>query len=283
MVYMKVYSPGILETSDIYFHTGSTLSKRLYFYLLCCGHYYCDHNYLVSRKSYNSFLAIYVQNGSGVVESGGKSLALKAGSLVLIDCYQPHTYYTKTGWEIYWIHFDGVMARQYFEAITENGIMFTPQNPYNAERSLRKIFTPFHESTKSNEAVISKRITDLLTELLLCTGTATAQDTGACVAEDTLAYISENADKPLTLEMLAKRVSLSPFYFTRVFKKETGFTPHEYIIRVRVDLARFMLKTTDSSIKEIAFRCGFNSECSFCTTFKKAAGVTPTSYRENAG
>lgn len=280
---MKVYNPGVLETSDIYFHTGSTLSKRLYFYLLCCGHYYCNEEYLVARNSYNSFLALYVQNGSGAVEVDGKPVALKAGSLALIDCYAPHKYYTATGWEIYWIHFDGVLARQYYETITENGIVFTPQSPYNAERSLRKIFTSFHESGKANEAVHSKRITDLLTELILCAGGGAAQDTGVGVAEDTLAYIAENADKPLPLAMLAKRVALSPFYFTRVFKKETGFTPHEYIIRVRVDLARFMLKTTDASIKEIAFRCGFGSECSFCTTFKKEVGVTPTLYRESEG
>lgn len=278
---MKVYNIGILDTSDVYFHTGSALAQNMYFYLLCTGHYYCDGTYIVERQNYNSFLALYVQSGSGFVEQDGKIIPLKVGAIVLIDCYKPHKYYTKTGWEIYWIHFDGAQARPYYNVITESANVFTLQNTYHIERSLHKIFTAFHEHSKANEAVISKRITDLLTMLILHTSAVSVRDDQGGMTEDILAYISENADKPLSLEHLAKRASLSPFYFTRVFKKETGFTPHEYIIRARVDLAKFLLKTTDVPIKEIAFRSGFNSECSFCTVFKKSCGFTPKNYRDN--
>ena len=277
---MKVYNSGVLETSDVYFHTGSALAKKMYFYLLCTGHYYCDGNYMVNRQRYNSFLAFYVQSGSGYVEHEGTSILLEAGSVAFIDCYKPHKYYTQTGWEIYWIHFDGVLARDYFQHITENSVVLTPQNPYNVERSLHKIFTDFHKSSKANEAMISKRITDLLTELIQCKTPLTSKNSKVGIIEDTLAFISENADKDLSLELLSKRVFLSPFYFSRLFKKETGFTPHEYIIRVRVDLAKFLLKTTGIPIKDIAFRSGFNSACSFCTTFKKTAGITPKEYRD---
>lgn len=280
---MKVGSPGVLSTSDIYFYTRSALAKRMYFYLLCTGHYYCDKNYVVDRQNYDSFLIMYVESGSGYVEQSGAVLPIKAGSLAFLDCYGPHRYYTKTGWEISWIHFDGFLARSYYEHATQNGIVITPQNPYNASHSLRKIFNSFHEKRKANEPVMSKRITDLLTELVLASSNNVVQDEQADTMEDTLAFISENAANPITVEQLAGRANLSPFYFTRLFKKETGFTPHEYVICVRVNMAKFYLKTTDLPLKEIAFRSGFNSECSFCTSFKKSVGLTPGAYRKDSG
>lgn len=279
---MKEGSPGILITSDIYFYTRSAQAKRMYFYLLCTGHYYCDKSYIVDRQNYDSFLVIYVQSGSGYAEQAGITEPLKAGSLAFLDCYRPHRYYTRTGWEIYWLHFDGVLARAYYEHATQNGFVLAPQNPYNASHSLHKLFASFHEKNKANEAVMSKRITDLLTELVLASSAGSVQSNQVDVMDDILAFISENAANPISVEQLAARANLSPFYFTRVFKKETGFTPHEYVICVRVNLAKFYLKSTHLPLKEIAFRSGFNSECSFCTSFKKSVGLTPGAYRKDA-
>lgn len=278
---MKTNDQGIRDTSELFFHTGSATAKRLYFYPLCTGHYFCDSSYVVSRQNYNSFLIIYVRTGSGFVEVGGKQMELKVGAIAFIDCYLPHRYYTKTGWEIYWVHFDGVLARQYFEIATKESIVLTPSNFYQVESSLRKLFKFYKDHTKVNEAILSKYIIDILTELILCVSSVTTQHGSVSVVDETIAYISQNADKPITVEELASRVFLSLYYFIRVFKRETGYTPYEYIIRVRVDFARFLLKTTSSPIKDIAYKSGFNSESSFCTTFKKICGMTPTAYRED--
>ena len=281
-VYMKETYPGVLENSHVYFHTASAQARKMFFYVLCTGHYHCNERYSVDRQNYNSFLILYVQSGTGYVEQDGKAVLLKAGSLFFMDCYRPHKYYTRSRWEIYWVHFDGILARPYFETVTEQGITLFPRNPYSAERCLKKLFDAFHEKSKVNEALLSKFLTDLFTELILCVNETSPQKSQTHAVEDTLAYISENADQALSLDLLSRRVALSPFYFTRVFKKETGYTPHEYILRARVDLARFFLKTTDYPIKEIAFRSGFNSEASFCTTFKKATGLTPKAYRAHS-
>ncbi len=276
---MKINDQGVLEASDIYFHTHSSQAKEMYFYPLCTGHYFCDSTYSVNRQSYNSFLIIYVRKGNGFVEQNGRHIPLNEGSLAFIDCYLPHQYYTNSGWEIYWVHLDGVLARPYFETATRGGIVFAPQNPYNAEHCMTKIFEGYNGHRKISEVVVSKIITDLLTELILCANKVVSNYNNASVIEEVLAYISENADKPLTLGQLAKKASLSPYYFTRVFKKETGFTPHEYIIRVRVEFAKFLLTTTDARIKEVAFRSGFENESSFCTSFKKATGTTPLKFK----
>jgi AraC-like DNA-binding protein len=98
---------------------------------------------------------------------------------------------------------------------------------------------------------------------------------------DVVSYIMEHLSEDVSLEELAKKASLSPFYFSRLFKKETGFTPHDYILTTRINHAKFLLLTSSLSIKDICFQLGFSSESAFCTAFKKKIGETPSEFRTN--
>jgi transcriptional regulator GlxA family with amidase domain len=80
---------------------------------------------------------------------------------------------------------------------------------------------------------------------------------------------------------LAGRVSLSRYYFTRLFKKETGYTPHKYVLMARINAAKFYLKSSRLSIKEISASCGFANECGFCAAFRRIVGITPMVYRNS--
>lgn len=279
---MKINEQGVLSSSYVYFQTASEAAKRMYFYLRCTGRYQCDEHYAVDRQSYNSFLILYVVSGKGYAYSEGKRVELAEGCLAILDCYQPHRYGSDYGWEILWVHFDGVLAREYFNAIVQNkNQLIQPPNPYSPMRSLEKIYRMFHHEKRASEPLISKYITSILTEFITFGGNAEKQFEQSGNMEEILTFITENIERPLPLEELARKASLSPFYFTRVFKKETGYTPHEYLIIARVNAAKFYLKTTALPIKEIAFRCGFSSECSFCTTFKRVSETTPLTYRNN--
>jgi len=74
-------------------------------------------------------------------------------------------------------------------------------------------------------------------------------------------------------------VALSEPHFFRCFKHEFGVTPVEFILELRIRAARTMLQTTDESIKEISFSCGFNNLNFFLKMFKRYTGLTPTQYR----
>lgn len=275
---MKIVEPGVLPTSEVYFHTPSETAQSLYFYLRCAGYYQCDAHYRVRRDHYDSFLLLYVVRGSGYVHMGDRRTVIGEGNIVLLDCYQPHIYGTDSGWDILWVHFDGKLARGYFEqiALNQNCLVLLP-DPYSIKRALEKIYRMFHHERRAREAVVSKYIVNILTELLVFE--AEPSESSASGMEDVLTYIAQNLDQPLTLETLAKSAALSPYYFSRVFKRETGYTPHEYLIHARVNAAKFYLKTTALPGKEIAFRCGFSSESSFCTIFKRVADLTPQAYR----
>ena len=98
--------------------------------------------------------------------------------------------------------------------------------------------------------------------------------------------LSHDIRTPLTsilsyTELLAEQVGLSPFHFIRTFKKETGFTPHEYLVRTRIDMAKYLLKNTGMPVKDICFATGFSSESVFCSAFKKSVGMSPKAYKRS--
>ncbi len=279
---MKVHSQGVLPASNLYFQTQSEIARNLYFYPLCTGHYICDSSYVVDRNSYNSFLLLYVVRGSGYVVRGKLEQAVEAGNIFLLDCYAPHRYGTRKGWEIFWVHFDGVMSRIYFDAITqgENCVVLLPPDPQTTQYNLEKLYMMYHAEGQGSEPMANKYIVNALTDFL--THNTVAPQQTSVIPEELLTYISENLHLPLSLNELAKRASLSPYYFTRQFKKEIGYTPHEYLIITRINAAKFYLKTTGMAIKEITYKCGFCSESSFCTTFKRLVGTTPLNFRKSA-
>jgi len=92
---------------------------------------------------------------------------------------------------------------------------------------------------------------------------------------DAIRYIEENITKDLTVEEIAKRAMVSPFYFQKGFAMLCGFTVAEYIRRRRLTLAGSELVSTDAKIIDIALKYGYDSPDSFTKAFTRFHGVTP--------
>lgn len=278
---MKSIDVGALDNSQLYFHTVSTQGKKMFFYALCTGHYYCNSQYSVTRKNYDSFLLLYVKKGTGFASTKGKTFSFKEGQVILIDCYEAHNYGTMEDIEFYWLHFDGPLAREYYNTIINNhGDVINLKDTLYFEKYLKKILDIYSANVGINEALVSKYITNILTELITSAVKISPTRIHSEIIDEAISYITTNLNKPLSLNEISNAVSISPFYFTRLFKKETGYTPHGYIIETRISSAKFYLKSTTLPIKEICFNCGFSSESSFCTCFKKVVGLTPSEFRE---
>ncbi|MBE6822379.1 MAG: AraC family transcriptional regulator [Ruminococcaceae bacterium] len=98
---------------------------------------------------------------------------------------------------------------------------------------------------------------------------------------DAIRYIEENITKDLTVEEIAKRAMVSPFYFQKGFAMLCGFTVAEYIRRRRLTLAGSELVSTDAKIIDIALKYGYDSPDSFTKAFTRFHGVTPTAVRKD--
>lgn len=94
------------------------------------------------------------------------------------------------------------------------------------------------------------------------------------------AWMLENLNRPLTAQVLAKRVAMSPRNFARIFSSEMGVTPAKYVERLRVETVRRRLEETRHSLKRIAGECGFGSVKSMREVFQRALRIPPGEYRQ---
>jgi AraC family transcriptional regulator, arabinose operon regulatory protein len=93
-------------------------------------------------------------------------------------------------------------------------------------------------------------------------------------------YMQENLGERVTLEEVARRFDLSPYYASRSFKQVTGFTFSEYAQIVRVRAAQELLRKTDGKVVDIAAQVGFEQIAHFNKVFKKVTGISPRKYRQ---
>jgi transcriptional regulator GlxA family with amidase domain len=96
---------------------------------------------------------------------------------------------------------------------------------------------------------------------------------------DTLAFMQEHLDEPLSVDDLAARAAMSPRTFARRFRSSTGTTPHKWLVRQRVLLAQRLLETTDLPVDRVAERCGFGSSAGLREHFSRQVRTSPLSYR----
>lgn len=95
-----------------------------------------------------------------------------------------------------------------------------------------------------------------------------------------IAYIQENFGAPLKLEDVAKYVYLNPTYFSEMFKMECKVNFSDYLLNVRIENAKKMLRETDYSVAQIASKVGYSDAKYFSKTFTKVVGIKPTGYRK---
>lgn len=277
---MKTFEKGVLSKSNIYFHSTSPQGKNMFFYPLCTGHYFYEPSYSIERNDYHSYLIMFIKKGCCYVNINGQTCSAKENDIVFLNCHKPHHYYAENAAECIWIHFDGPCANHYYTFAVNNFTnIITLKDTYIFEKYLTKLYQMFHHGENIKEAVLSKNITCLLTELLVSSNNVSIENSHSDTMEDCIAYIHENISGTLSIGELSDKASLSNYYFIRLFKKETGFTPHEYIIHTRISTAKYFLKATSNPIKEIALNCGFSSESNFSTAFRKYTGTTPAKYR----
>ena len=93
-------------------------------------------------------------------------------------------------------------------------------------------------------------------------------------------FLHANWDKDFSWDDLQAVVGLSKYHFIRLFKLETGKTPYRYFIDLKLDKASILLRSTNHSITDICFMCGFKSHSHFTRLFQSKLGVPPFRYRQ---
>jgi AraC-like DNA-binding protein len=99
-------------------------------------------------------------------------------------------------------------------------------------------------------------------------------------AVETALWIDAHSHRPIDLDDAAGQAGLSPFHFLRLFSRVLGVSPHQYLVRSRLRHAARRLAGDDSAITDIAYDVGFGDLSNFVRTFHRAAGVSPSRFRQ---
>ncbi len=107
-----------------------------------------------------------------------------------------------------------------------------------------------------------------------------ATEKSLSVIEMAKEYMQNNYSRDISLDEVSQEVNISPYYFSKIFKEDTGEGFVEYLTRIRIDKAKELLTTTECSMKEICAMVGYADPNYFSRSFKKNVGVTPTEYKQ---
>jgi len=269
---------GVLSNSKSYFHTSSCFAKKALYYLFNAGSYVCSDLYQTKRDCFEQFLFIYIKKGKMEIHYKDYKYIANENTFVFLDCYHPHLYKTLEETSFEWIHFDGNSSRAYFDYLFQkHGCVYSLENYRDIPDFMNRILS-IMETAKVDEHAISILIHRILYELEKISNQAdhTLEET----IKNAISFIESHYNQDITLNDIASHVKISPYHFTRLFKKQTNYTPHQYLIDYRINNAKRLLFSSNLSINEIASQCGFNSVSHFVTTFKSHTNFPPKKYRE---
>jgi AraC family transcriptional regulator len=108
-----------------------------------------------------------------------------------------------------------------------------------------------------------------------------AEARGAARVDRAIAHVRAHLHGPLSLHELAAVAEMDVFRFVRAFKERTGMPPHRFVLQVRVEAAKALLRDRALSISDVALRTGFATPSHFATTFRKTTRATPRAWRES--
>ncbi len=109
------------------------------------------------------------------------------------------------------------------------------------------------------------------------------EDRSDSVIKRAKSYIDGNYSRDISLDEVSREVNISPYYFSKVFKEESGENFIEYVTRTRIEKAKEMLSHSNASIKEISIRCGYADPNYFSRIFKKQTDMTPREFKAKYG
>ena len=228
---------------------------------------------------------LYITKGKGVLSFDNKTeIPISKGLLFMILPGQWHTYHpsTKTGWNEYYIGFEGPII----DSIVENSFISKDNQVFEVgfNEELVNLFSRALEIAESDKISSQQYLSGIVLHILglvLSVSQNKIFEVGDVVQkiEQAKIIMNENVFKNIDPEELAENLNTSYSWFRKVFKDYTGYAPAKYFQELKIRKAKELLVGTSHTVKEISFMLDYNSTEHFFSLFKKMTGYTPLEYR----
>ncbi|MGC4071039.1 MAG: helix-turn-helix domain-containing protein [Nibricoccus sp.] len=242
--------------------------------------------HLVSRpRGIATSLVILCTAGRGWVEIAGQKYTAQPGSLLWIPARQPHAYGadSETPWTIEWTHFTGEESDAWreFLQLPPNGGLFTLSPSTFVNLRFSQIWEYLERGYSLPNLVAASNA--LRTTFIALSQPATASSRHERTADERVAssipWMQSHLAQSIRLEELAQLAGVSVPHYCTLFKRQTGFAPIDWLIRLRIQRACQLLDTTNEAIATIGARAGFPNPFYFTRCFRRIMGHPPRDYR----
>lgn len=249
------------------------------FYIELAGITYPDPHYQIERKNSSIFCLEYIIEGEGIVYIDNKEYSPKKGDIYILPAGHNQMYYSSptNPWKKIWMNVYGPLCDVLFPFYhLENTILVRNINLYPLFQKFLQICKQKDTQTEEIFLQASYIFHEILSRI--SSQLYSLPQVHHPVAIKIKDYIDQNIYSKFTLKELGKIACLSPSQLNRIFKKEYGATPYEYILTQKIETAKTLLKNTNISVKETAYRLNFSDEHYFSNIFKKKCGKPPREY-----
>lgn len=212
----------------------------------------------------------------------GEPYTLEAGDLLLLPAGTSHRYTAdpENPWTIHWVHYTGPLADEFHHYMG-----FDDANPVRHLGRQPRLLVDFNGLLSVRQTGFRARglihAANRLRQLLAAIPISVDETSHKRQVElDTInSYMHEHLDKRITLEQLADLAGLSPAHFATRYREQTGTSPIQHFLHLKVERACQILDTTKLSFNEISHRLGYDDAYYFSRLFKKIMGQSPRDYR----
>ncbi|CAH1191019.1 MULTISPECIES: AraC family transcriptional regulator [unclassified Paenibacillus] len=261
-------------------HSRNNLDLNLY----TCGREACmgGHSYGPAIRS--GYMIHYVLKGKGVFKVNDKIYHLEQQEAFLIE---PNVliYYEADAddpWEYIWIGFSGIKAKEYLlrTSLSIDHPIFSFDQTHNLADCMHRILS-LTSLTSNRDFLLTAKLYEFLYELceLYPNIKVPSEVKQQKYIEDALHFIDQNYAHHITVNDVARHISIDRSYLHRLFKQYIHQSPQQFLLHLRIEKACYLMTNTSLKIGDIARSVGYNDVLLFSKNFKKAKNCTPSEFR----
>ena len=258
-------------------------------YITDIGYYpHADGHFRQRRKPIAQHVLIYCVEGAGWYRLDGCEHQVAAHQYFILPPDKPHAYGAapQHPWTIYWIHFMGQHAAVYSQGATVPHSITPAVNSRIHERNtiFEEIFSTLEqgydpESLRYASSLLHYYLASLRYLRLYRQGETAKMG----IVDAVIHYLNENIEKRITLQELATYAGYSQSQLSLRFRQETGYSPLNYLNKLRVAHACRLLRETGLKVNQICHKVGVDDAYYFSRLFSKFTGLSPRKYRARGG
>lgn len=262
-------------------------SSKEPFAIEIAGKSWCDGNYRIYRECSRVWVLEYILAGKGtirILEGETKEYTPEAGDVYLLPLNSKHLYFSDSTepWEKIFINCKGPVVEKLADAYHLTDKIYFP-GMQEVEPYFQEIYAWMQDKALPDSYVLEQ------TELKLHQIFRLLWEETRNLPEESLEisrakqYLDAHIGELVTIPELAAHIYRSPDYLIKHFKKETGITPYQYLLKRKISIAKKLLQDTVLTVKEVAGQLGYEDPQYFSGLFKKETGLPPGRFRKQQG